>query len=106
MNISKGSIEVKERKKHERDYNDSDFVYPKVVNKTCKKTISHAKEVINDPEFETKKKDRSNLSPYDINQNLLCKDMEPEKQAVIKNIFQKQCASKWLSFFFSKTTIY
>jgi len=42
MDVSKGSIKrgVKECKRAERDHDNSDFVYPKLIKKTCKETIS------------------------------------------------------------------
>ena len=40
--------EVTERKRHEKDHYDSNFIYQKVANKTCKETIIHAQKVIND----------------------------------------------------------
>ena len=69
--------ELKNRRDIKKNHDDSEFVYLKVEKKTCKETILFARKVINDPEFEIEKKDKSDPSFCDINQSLLYKDRDP-----------------------------
>ena len=89
--ISKGSIKkgVKKHKRAKKDHDDSDFVYPKQTKKSCKETISQAQTEITDPNFDTIKKDNSQLRFRNLNESILYKCVEPQKQAIIKKFLTK-----------------
>ena len=75
-----------EHQKAKTDRNNSNFVYLKQIKKICKETIPQAQT---DPDFDTSKKGKNDSRFSDINESLLYKYLEPQKQAIIKNFLDK-----------------
>ena len=91
MEYSKGTIErgVKERKRAERDRDDSDFVYPKQKKKINEHPLSQPAAQTSATGFGNKQISHTQPKARELTESTAYRILQPHQQALIKNFLDK-----------------